>query len=109
MENVIYNELTVRGFNVDVGLVEVREGDERKQTEVDFVCNQGNKRYYIQSSLHLDTREKTLQESRSLNHIDDNFKKIIIVKDVPKPWRTETGILVLGIFEFLLNKDSLDV
>ncbi len=108
MENLIYNELVVRGYNVDVGLVEIREGDQRKQTEVDFVCNQGSKRYYIQSTLHLDTREKTLQESRSLNHINDNFKKIIIVKDAPKHWRTETGILVLGVFEFLLNQDSLD-
>lgn len=108
MENIIYNELVVRGYNVDVGLVEIREDDKRKQTEVDFVCNQGSKRYYIQSALHLDTRDKTIQESRSLDHINDNFKKIIIVKDVPKPWRTETGILVLGVFDFLLNQDSLD-
>ena len=108
MENIIYNELVVRGYNVDVGLVEIREDDKRKQTEVDFVCNQGSKRYDIQSALHLDTRDKTIQESRSLDHINDNFKKIIIVKDVPKPWRTETGILVLGVFDFLLNQDSLD-
>lgn len=108
MENIIYNELVVRGYNVDVGLVEIREDDKRKQTEVDFVCNQGSKRYYIQSALHLDTRDKTIQESRSLDHINDNFKKIIIVKDILKPWRTETGILVLGVFDFLLNQDSLD-
>ena len=108
MENIIYNELVVRGYNVDVGLVEIREDDKRKQTEVDFVCNQGNKRYYIQSALHLDTRDKTIQESRSLDHINDNFKKIIIVKDVLKPWRTETGILVLGVFDFLLSQGSLD-
>ena len=108
MENIIYNELVVRGYNVDVGLVEIREDDKRKQTEVDFVCNQGSKRYYIQSALHLDTRDKTIQESRSLDHINDNFKKIIIVKDVLKPWRTETGILVLGVFDFLLSQSSLD-
>jgi predicted AAA+ superfamily ATPase len=108
MENLIYNELIIRGYNVDVGLVELRENNKRKQTEVDFVCNQGNKRYYIQTALNLDTRGKTVQESRSLNHINDNFKKIIIVKDVPKYWRTEDGILVLGIFDFLLNPNSLD-
>ncbi len=108
MENIIYNELVVRGYNVDVGLVEIREDGKRKQTEVDFVCNQGSKRYYIQSALHLETREKTFQESRSLNHVNDNFKKIIIVKDAPKHWRTETGILVLGVYDFLLNPDSLD-
>jgi predicted AAA+ superfamily ATPase len=108
MENIIYNELVVRGYNVDVGLVEIREDDKRKQTEVDFVCNQGSKRYYIQSALHLDTRDKTIQESRSLDHINDNFKKIIIVKDILKPWRTETGILVLGVFDFLLSQGSLD-
>lgn len=72
------------------------------------MCNQGSKRYYIQSALHLDTRDKTIQESRSLDHINDNFKKIIIVKDVLKPWRTETGILVLGVFDFLLSQGSLD-
>lgn len=108
MENIIYNELVVRGYNVDVGLVEIREDDKRKQTEVDFVCNQGSKRYYIQSALHLDTRDKTIQESRSLDHINDNFKKIIIVKDVLKPWRMETVILVLGVFDFLLSQGSLD-
>ncbi|HHU53342.1 MAG TPA: ATP-binding protein [Clostridiaceae bacterium] len=109
MENIIYNELMIRGYNVDVGLVEIRENGKRKQTEVDFVCNQGNKRYYIQSSLHLDSREKTRQETRSLNHIDDNFKKIIIVKDVAKHWRTETGILILSLFDFLEKWDSIDL
>lgn len=84
MENVIYNNLVIRGYNVDVGLVEIREGNKRKQTEIDFVCNQGNKRYYIQSALYLDTREKMIQESRPLNHVNDNFKKIIIVRDAPR-------------------------
>lgn len=108
MENAIYNELIMRGFNVDVGVVEIREGNKRIQTEVDFVCNLGGNRYYIQSALNLATPEKTLQESRSLNHIPDNFKKIIVVKDYIKPWKTEEGILVLGIIDFLLNEASID-
>ena len=108
MENVIYNELLLRGFNVDVGVVEIREGNKRTQTEVDFICNEGSNRYYIQSALNLSTSEKTAQESRSLNHISDNFKKIIIVKDNVKPWRTEDGILVIGIIDFLIDPDSLD-
>ena len=109
MENIIYNELLVRGYNVDVGVVELREGNQRKQLEVDFVCNLGNKKYYIQSALNLDTREKTLQEERPLMTIDDNFKKIIVVKSTMKHWLTEEGILVIGIQEFLLNKNSLDL
>ena len=108
MENAIYNELLLRGYNVDVGVVEIRENGARIQTEVDFVCNSGNNRYYIQSALNLSTHEKTVQESRSLNHIKDNFKKIIVVKDQIKPWRTDDGILVLGIFDFLMDKNSLD-
>lgn len=109
MENIIYNELLIRGYNVDVGIVEVREEGKRKQLEVDFVCNLGNKRYYIQSALNLDTKEKTIQESRSLNNIGDSFKKIIVVKDNIKLWRTDDGIVIMGIQEFLLNKDSLDL
>ena len=109
MENIIYNELIVRGYNVDVGVVELREGNQRKQLEVDFVCNLGNKRYYVQSTLNLDTREKTIQEERPLMNINDNFKKIIVVKDTMKHWITEEGILVIGIQEFLLNKNSLDL
>lgn len=107
MENAIYNELVFRGYNVDVGVVEIRENGKRVQTEVDFICNSVNNRIYIQSSLNLDTHEKTLQESRPLNHIKDNFKKMIIVKDRIKPWRTEDGLLVMGIEEFLLDPDSL--
>ena len=109
MENIIYNELLIRGYNVDVGVVETREGNNRKQLEVDFVCNQGNKRYYIQSALNLDTPEKTLQETKSLNNIRDSFKKIIVVKDNIKLWRNDDGILIIGIQEFLLNKNSLDL
>ena len=109
MENIIYNELIIRGYNVDVGVVEVREDNDRKQLEIDFVCNLGNKRYYVQSALNLETREKTLQEERPLMNINDNFRKIIVVKDNIKHWYTEEGILVIGIFEFLLDKNSLDL
>ena len=110
MENIIYNELIIRGYNVDVGVVELRDEDKtRKQLEIDFVCNLGNKRYYVQSALNLDTREKTIQEERPLMNIDDNFKKIIVVKNNMKHWYTEEGILVVGIQEFLLNRNSLDL
>ena len=88
-----------------IKMVKVR----KKQLEVDFVCNLGNKRYYIQSSLNLETREKTIQEERSLMNIGDNFKKIIVVKDMIKPWITEEGISVVGIMDFLLNPNSLDL
>lgn len=110
MENIIYNELVVRGYNVDAGVVEIRDEQSRKkQVEVDFVCNLGNKKYYVQSALNLETREKTLQEERPLLNIPDNFKKIIVVKDNMKSWYTEEGILIIGIQEFLLNKNSLDL
>lgn len=109
MENVIYNELLMRGYNVDVGVVSIREGDARKQIEVDFVCNQFNRKYYIQSALSLPTHEKTIQEERPLLNIPDNFKKIIIVKDNRKHWITDNGILVISLLEFLLNKNSLEI
>ncbi len=109
MENLIYNELLTRDYNVDVGVVETRENSIRKCLEIDFVCNQGNKRYYVQSSLNLDTVEKNTQESRPLNNIDDSFKKIIVVKDKIKPWRNDYGILIIGIQQFLLDKNSLDL
>ena len=109
MENIIYNELLVRGYNVDVGIVEIREENTRKQLEVDFVCNLGNKRYYIQSALALPDREKTIQEQRPLMNIGDNFKKIIVVKENIKSWITEEGMSVVGLQEFLLNQNSLDL
>ena len=109
MENILFNELLFRGYNVDVGVLPIREGNDKKHVEIDFVCNQFNKRYYIQSSLSLDTREKTIQEERPLLNVPDNFKKIIVVKDSIKPWITEEGISVIGIKEFLLNKNSLDI
>ncbi|MDY4943383.1 MAG: ATP-binding protein [Candidatus Limisoma sp.] len=113
MENIIYNELRSRGYKVDVGMVETRGKDKngkivRKQLEVDFVVNQGSRRYYIQSAFAMPTPEKEEQESASLLKIDDSFKKIIIVKDDIKPKRNEYGILTIGIMDFLLNKDSLD-
>lgn len=109
MENIIYNELLIRGYIVDVGVVETRNKDGRVYYEIDFVCNMGSKKYYIQSALNIDSPEKNEQESRSLNCIGDNFKKIIIVKDDINSWHNEDGILIVGIKEFLLNKDSLDI
>lgn len=113
MENVVYNELVTRGFNVDVGIVESRRTTDGKQTtaqlEVDFVCNQGNKRYYIQSAYSVPTAEKMQQEQASLDCIGDSFKKIIVTQDRAKPWRTEKGYLVINIFDFLLDSDSLDI
>ncbi len=109
MENIIYNELLLRGYNVDVGVVDVREGNLKKQLEVDFVCNLGNNRYYIQSALNIEDPQKSLQESRPLNNIGDSFKKIIVVKDDIKLWRNDDGILIIGVQEFLLNKDSLNL
>lgn len=109
MENIIYNELLIRGYNVDVGVVEIRDGESRKQLEIDFVCNQGYKKYYIQVALNIDTREENAQESRPLNSIGDNFKKIIVVKDDIKHWYNEDGILIMSIKEFLLDKNSLDL
>ena len=113
MENIIYNELLVRGFNVDVGIVEHNivdnEKNVRKQLEVDFVCNQGNKRYYIQSAFAIPDEQKMNQEKKSLVKISDSFKKIIVVRDNIKLWRNEDGIMVIGIQEFLLNPNSLDL
>lgn len=114
MENILFNELTARGFNVDVGLVVTRDCDEsgkrqQKQLEVDFVCNKGAKRYYVQSAFAIPDDEKMQQESNSLLRIDDTFKKIIVVKDTPAPWYTDDGILVISVYDFLLNADSLDM
>jgi len=111
MENVIYNELLIRGYNVDVGLVEYSYYDKnkkkiQKQLEVDFVCNQGYERLYIQSALTFSSVEKTEQEQNSLKRIADAFKKIIIVKDMPTHY-TEDGILLLNLFDFLLDDGSL--
>ena len=111
MENVIYNELVYRGYNVDVGVVEVRsdDGNKKKQLEVDFVANQGNKRYYIQSAFALPDQEKMDQEQASLIKISDSFKKIIVVNSNTPVWRNDQGILVMNLYDFLLNEDSLDM
>ena len=114
MENIIYNELLVRGYNVDVGVIEKYEKDStgktiRKQLEVDFICNQASKRYYIQSAFAIPNKEKMEQEQKSLVNINDNFKKIIIVKDDINLWRNEQGILIISLEEFLLNPNSLDL
>lgn len=114
MENIIYNELLVRGFNVDVGVVERSERDEngkaiRKKLEVDFVCNRGNQRYYIQSAFAIPDNDKMQQEQKSLVYIGDSFKKIIVVKDQIKLWRNEEGIVIMGIMDFLLNLNSLEL
>ena len=110
MENVIYNELIYRGYNVDVGVVETRSGDgNRKQLEVDFIANQGNKRYYIQSAFALPDQEKMDQEQASLIKISDSFKKIIVVNSNTPVWRNEEGILIINLYDFLLYENSLDM
>ena len=108
MENVIYNELKTRGYNVDVGVVEVREKNSKKQLEIDFIVNKGYDKYYIQSALNIDNEDKRNQELRPLMNVNDFFKKIIVVNsDIPR-YKNEDGILIIGIFDFLLNSDSLD-
>lgn len=113
MENVIYNELRMRGYNVDVGVIASSEKDKtgkvvRKQLEVDFVCNLGSLRYYIQSAYSLPDEEKRSQEIRPFRKIDDSFKKIVITKDIVPTHYDEYGILTLNIYDFLLNPRSLE-
>lgn len=109
MENIIYNELRMRGFAVDVGVVDIWEQQVRKRTEIDFVCNLGSRRYYIQSAFAISDGEKMRQESRPLVSVTDSFKKIIVVKDPIKLWRTEEGVVVMGLRQFLLDANSLDL
>ena len=113
MENIIFNELKVRGYNVDVGVVVMNETDQtgkkvRKQLEIDFVCNKGSKRYYIQSAYALPDQAKIEQEQRPLIRTGDSFKKIIITKDAPAPYYNDSGILVMNLYDFLLNDRSLE-
>ncbi len=113
MENVIYNELRIRGYQVDIGVVVKRDRNkeglqEKKQLEIDFVANMGSKRYYIQSAFSLPDEENMAKEKASLVNVNDSFRKIIIVKDVIKPWYDNDGILTMGIYDFLLNDTSLD-
>lgn len=114
MENIIYNELMVREFDVDVGIVEYNYKDKegkskRKQLEVDFVVNKGSQRYYIQSALNIDEESKREQETLALNRINDSFKKIIVVKDDIIPWHDEKGVLYIGIRQFLLDENAMDL
>lgn len=114
MENIIFNELKVRGYNVDVGVVVMNEVDKngkkiRKQLEVDFVCNKGSKRFYIQSAYALPDKEKMEQEQRSLVNTGDGFKKIIITKDAVAPLYNDEGILVMSVYDFLLNPNSMEI
>ena len=109
MENIIYNELTARGFNVDVGVVEYNHTDAngkkiRTQLEVDFVVNKTDKRYYIQSALTVADEEKRKQEINSLNRIDDSYSKIVVVRDNVLPWTDEKGVQYIYIEDFLLEK-----
>ena len=112
MENVIYNELSMRGYNVDVGVVQIAERDQngkviRKQLEVDFVCNLGSSRYYIQSAYSLPDAAKRNQETKPLRKIDDSFKKIIITKDIIRPYYDDYGILTVSIYDFLLDPEII--
>lgn len=113
MENIIYNELIIRGYSVDVGVVEIIENAEgkkrRKQCEIDFVVNMGARRYYIQSALSISDPDKMTTELRPLKNTKDFFKKIIISKSNAKPWIDEDGIVHIGLYDFLLNQNSLEL
>lgn len=113
MENVIYNELRIRGYRVDVGVVPITEKNEnghtvRKQLEVDFICNLGSMKYYIQSAFSIPDEEKRAQEIRPFKKIDDSFKKIVITKDIVAPYYDENGILTMNIYDFLTDEKSLE-
>ena len=114
MENIIFNELKIRGFNVDVGVIIQYDTNEkgnsiRKQLEIDFVCNKGSKRYYIQSAYAIPDQAKMEQEQRSLMLTGDFFKRIIITKDTPAPHYNENGVLIMSVYDFLLDENSLDI
>lgn len=109
MENVIYNELRLRGFSVDVGVINTREKGIRKQLEVDFVCNLGSKRYYIQSAYSMPSEEKRNQEIRPFTKIDDSFKKIVITGDMSPTYYNDDGVLFMNIFDFLLKPENLNM
>lgn len=114
MENVIYNELRVRGFNVDIGIVPVvirdKEGNQKRISyEIDFVANKGSQRYYIQSAYRLDSVEKISQEQCSLRNVDDSFKKIVIVGNPILIERDNDGITTMSVYDFLLKANSLEL
>lgn len=113
MENIIYTELRSRGYRVDVGVVEIYETNsygksQKKQMEIDFIANKGNRKYYIQSAFEMSSSEKMEQEKRALNKLNDSFKKFIIIKDDIKTSIDENGLITMGIYDFLLNENSLD-
>ncbi|MCR5727324.1 MAG: ATP-binding protein [Lachnospiraceae bacterium] len=113
MENVVYNELLSRGYAVDVGVVEIRKRNcegkqEKRKLEIDFVANMGSQRYYIQSAFQIPDQEKERQEKESLNNVDDSFKKIVLVRDVVKTSRDEKGIVTMSIYDFLMDKSSME-
>lgn len=109
MENIIYNELRSRGYSVDVGMIEARTATERRQLEVDFVANKGDKRYYIQSAFALPNEEKREQELASLKRINDSFKKVIIMRDDISPYHDENGVLIMGLMDFLLETNVEEI
>lgn len=109
MENIIYNELRSRGYSVDVGMIEARTATERRQLEVDFVANKGDKRYYIQSAFALPNEEKREQELASLKRINDSFKKVIIMRDDISPYHDENGVLIMGLMDFLLGTNVEEI
>ena len=113
MENVIYNELRMRGYSVDIGVVPIAEKDEdgkviRKQLEVDFICNLGSGRYYIQSAYSIPDEQKRTQETRPFTKIDDSFKKIVITRDIVPAQYDDRGILTINIYDFLLDPSALE-
>lgn len=114
MENLIYNELRIRGFNVDVGVVPVVKRDAngtqlRSQLEIDFVCNLGSRRYYVQSAYKLDSAEKEAQETAPLLRVGDSFKKIVVVGEETPVLRSEAGITTMSVYDFLLRENSLEL
>lgn len=113
MENIVYNELICRDYTVDVGVVDISERKDnklvKKQCEIDFIVNIGSKKYYIQSAFNISDPDKMAAEIRPLKNTNDFFKKIIITKSSMKPWNDEDGILHLGLYDFLLNENSLEL
>lgn len=114
MENIIFNELNAREFDVDIGVVEYHHTDGngkkiRTQLEIDFVANKGSKRYYIQSALTIEDETKRKQETNSLNRIPDSFRKIVVIRDDIIPWHDEQGILYIGIEQFLLDEHAINL
>ncbi|MBR5005680.1 MAG: ATP-binding protein, partial [Clostridia bacterium] len=113
MENIVYNELRYRGYEVDVGVVESRERENgkeiRKAYEIDFIATLGSKKYYVQSAYSIPNEEKWLRETRSFDKVDDSFKKIVLVRNPVVPHHDEKGYFIIGLLDFLMNGNSLDL